>query len=94
MTSTQRAIVVTYQDMLRLTELAESAAHGPSRRVAASLEDELARAAMVPPTEIAADVVTMNSRVRYLDEHTGREREVVPAYPGEAGLETGRISIL
>lgn len=94
MTPNHRTILVTYQDMLRLTELAEAATRGPAQNVAATLEDELARAVMVAPTEISADVVTMNSRVRYLDEHTGREREVVLVYPREASFPAGRISIL
>lgn len=90
----QNAIVVTYQDMLRLTELAETASNGNARSLAQALEDELARAAMVSPNDIAADVVTMNSRVRYVDEHTGREREVVLSYPKDSGREDGRVSIL
>lgn len=89
-----REILVTSQDMLRLTSLIESCAGGRVQPLADALDEELEWARPVAPAEIAADVVTMNSRVRYVDDLTGREREVVLSYPQDMRLGDGRVSIL
>ena len=59
-----------------------------------SLEEELARAKVVPSDQIPPNVVTMNSRVRFKDESSGTELTVTLVYPGDADASTGRISIL
>ncbi|HEU4651406.1 MAG TPA: GreA/GreB family elongation factor, partial [Croceibacterium sp.] len=40
------------------------------------------------------DVVTMRSRVRFLDETSGEEHAVELVYPSAADLELGRVSVL
>jgi regulator of nucleoside diphosphate kinase len=51
-----------------------------------ALQRALARATVVPATEVPADVVTMNSRVTYADETTGVRATVKLVYPrGSAG---------
>jgi regulator of nucleoside diphosphate kinase len=59
-----------------------------------SLRDELERADVLEADEIPADVVTMNSRVRFRDEETGEESEVTLVFPRNADAEQRRISIL
>lgn len=61
---------------------------------AAPLADELCRAAVVPEERMPANVVRMHSRVTYLDEGSGRRREVELVYPEEADLTRGKISVL
>jgi regulator of nucleoside diphosphate kinase len=63
-------------------------------RSAAPLADELSRAAVVPEERMPDNVVRMHSRVTYLDEHSGRRREVELVYPEEADLTRGKISVL
>ena len=58
------------------------------------LEAELDRADVVLAANVPADVVTMYSRVRYLDETTGERRSVTLVYPDETDMERGRISVL
>ncbi len=58
------------------------------------LEHELRRAAVLMPTEIPAEVITMNSKVLLKDLDSGEETEYTLVYPENAELEDNRISIL
>ncbi|MBM5569996.1 MULTISPECIES: nucleoside diphosphate kinase regulator [Deefgea] len=58
-----------------------------------ALRRELDRADVVEPTQIPADLVTMNSTVRFVEEATQADYELTLVYPDRAG-ETGTISIL
>lgn len=93
MNAIDRRIVVTYKDMLRLTAITETYGFGRTRDAVDALEGELLRARMVASDEVPHDVVTMNSRVRYRDESTGREREIVLSYPESVPGEA-RVSVL
>lgn len=59
-----------------------------------ALAEELDLAIVVPSDRIPKDVVTMNSRLVYLDESTGSTREVELVYPDEADPMAGRVSVL
>ncbi|MGM3172770.1 nucleoside diphosphate kinase regulator [Dickeya lacustris] len=59
--------------------------------VAQALGEELDRAEIVEPVAIPADVVTMNSRVRFRDVLTGEEHTRTLVYP--AGLKDSREQI-
>lgn len=54
---------------------------------------ELDRATVVPSTEIARDVVTMNSTVRFVEEGAHKTYELTLVYPDTAG-QPGTVSIL
>jgi regulator of nucleoside diphosphate kinase len=58
------------------------------------LEDELARADVVPAAKLPKDVVTMDSLVDYVDLETGRSMRVQITYPDAADVEQGKISVL
>lgn len=58
-----------------------------------SLLDEIDRAAICDRNDIPSDVVTMGSRVTFVDEKNG-ERTVRLVYPAEADISVGRMSIL
>jgi len=86
-------------ELIRVTDtdlgrLEEQLSHLPPSRNLALLEDELARARVVGSTDVPADVVTMNSRVRFRDVRSGNEREVTLVYPNAASFEHGRVSVL
>ena len=89
----ERRIVVTESDLERLSRLLRAQ---PPRNAPAcdALEDELARADVVAPDEVAADVVTMNSRARFVDEDLGEELEMTLVYPRDADVARGRVSVL
>lgn len=61
---------------------------------AAMLLAELDRAEVCPVAAMPADVVTMNSRVTFIDEKNGAERTVALVYPHDADIEAGMVSIL
>lgn len=60
----------------------------------AELENELARATIVPPEEMPSTVVTMNSTVRFTVKSTNEDFELTLVYPKDASLEGKKISIL
>ena len=49
---------------------------------------------MLEPEEMPADVVTMHSLVRFVDEDNGEEQTVTLVYPFEADAALGRVSVL
>jgi regulator of nucleoside diphosphate kinase len=58
------------------------------------LQHELERAVIVSSEAVPRDVVTMNSRVLYVDETTGERRLVQIVYPEEADAGAGKVSVL
>ena len=83
-------IIVTTQDFERLQRLVACTESTAAER----LDAELARAQLVAPTEIPADVVTMNSNVVYEDQGSGEQRAVRLVYPNDAEAERGWVSVL
>ncbi|MGH8084957.1 MAG: nucleoside diphosphate kinase regulator [Lysobacter sp.] len=59
-----------------------------------ALEAELARAQVVEPGQMPADVITMNSTARFRDEASGDEREMTLVYPTGADGSNDKVSIL
>jgi len=88
--SEELGILLTHEDYLKLSQLVRT----NTSKGAAALEEEISRAQVVPQTEIAADIITMNSSVRFLDEETGKESSVTLVYPQDANLTESKISIL
>jgi regulator of nucleoside diphosphate kinase len=62
--------------------------------IADQLEEELGRAELVPSEELPQDIVSMNSTVTFLDMNTDKEQSVTLAYPNDANIELGKVSIL
>jgi len=86
------SIIVSSSDLDRLEGLLSLPAFR-SRSDLDGLRDELERADVREPEAMPADVITMNSRARFLEENTGREYELTLAYPKDARAEAGRVSI-
>ena len=93
---TNRTIYITEFDMQRLKELLEDAkASGYRRRNDLErLEMELNRGIMVPPQDVPADVITMNSRVCLMDLDNGEELTCTLVFPNDADISQNKISIL
>jgi regulator of nucleoside diphosphate kinase len=85
-------IIVTETDAQRLSGLLDDLPP-QSRRELDALEHELERAQMVSSQEVPADVVTMNSRVRFEELHSGACTEARLVYPSQS-TEQEAISIL
>lgn len=87
----QPKLIMSEIDVLRIDRLIEKTP-GLAKQVA-HLESELARATVVKPAEIPADVVTMNSRVRFRITESGKEFERTLVYPADAEKTEESISI-
>jgi regulator of nucleoside diphosphate kinase len=88
------AIQITRFDKARLMRLLRSLDAAGSREEIAELERELERGAEVESTEVAPDVVTMNSTVRVTDLDANTTHLYTIVFPGDADFDKGRISIL
>lgn len=82
-------IFITDQDYQRLSALL-SREEGDWVEI---FEEELNRAHIISQKEISQNIVTMNSRFRFLDESSGSSSEMTLVYPKDASLDEGRISI-
>jgi len=76
-----------------LTDLA-IAAEDRSPEVSEMLLNEIARAKTHAADRIPDNVVTMHATVRFVDEASGKDYIYQLAYPGEADISAGRISVL
>ena len=89
----QPEIYVTTHDYERLSALADFYKSRRRGVLVDFLMDELERAELVAAAEVGAKVVTMNSRVRIMDPHTGEARTVTLVYPGEEDSLRGKVSV-
>ncbi|WP_422016275.1 GreA/GreB family elongation factor [Roseateles sp.] len=58
------------------------------------LQDLLDSAELLPPAQLPADVVSMNSEVEVVDPARGQPQRLTLCYPAEARPELGCISVL
>lgn len=86
----QPSLVITQRDYEKLSSLLA----GIRSNSTELLEEELNRAKIVPSTDVPKDVVTMNSKVNFIDLDTGKEWIVSLVYPHAANADEDRISIL
>ena len=86
-------IVVSSLDMERLEHMLDSLppAQAATRE---TLLAELARAELVEPQDMPRDVVTMNSRVRFVTGDAAQEFDMSLAYPKDLDGAPGKLSVL
>lgn len=91
-----RQIFITDFDVERLEVLIENANRRSPRdgKYLEELEQELTKAEVVTPTGIPPDVITMNSRVCLQDMDSGEDLVYTLVFPGDADVESGKISVL
>jgi regulator of nucleoside diphosphate kinase len=87
-------IVVTEPDYERIDRLIAAQGRLRDRAGLLALREELERADVVAAGQVPAGVVTMNSRVRFVDEGTGEHQDVTLVFPADADAGSGRVSIL
>ena len=91
-----RKIYITAYDKTRLEELV-TMVDGLCLRIKNDLDAlsrELARAEIVDPKSVHPNVVTMNSRVTLQDLDTKEEMTYVLAFPSNANVDMGAVSVL
>jgi regulator of nucleoside diphosphate kinase len=92
---TPSSIYITRFDKTRLMRLLRSLdAAEQTREEIEDLEHELERGTEVESTEVASDVVTMNSTVRVTDLDADTTHLYTIVFPSDADFDKGRISIL
>ncbi len=86
-------ITVTVDDFDYLEQLLDLPKYRniPARK---DLQEELRRASIVEPGEIGADIVTLNSTIRFVDDKSGEQYEMTLVSPEEADSGKNRISVL
>lgn len=90
---TKPIITINELDAERLDALLEQPAFA-NTDVAAALNDELDRAEILPPEKMPANVVTMNSRVRFRDLHTDEEHVRTLVYPASLKDSHDQLSVM
>ena len=89
-------IFITDRDYQRLIDMIaiERTTTNKDQAYLQSLEQELARATLVPPDKIPRDVITMHSKTRVQDLDSREEMTYTLTFPDEADAATNKISIL
>lgn len=82
-------ILITEKDYLRLTNLMESNGNHNFE----DLEIELDRASIISDHEVPNDLVTMNSKVKFLDLKTNKDSIITIVYPQDSNTNEAKISI-
>jgi len=86
------SITLGSRDFDRLEALLD-APQWQNHPTAQALREEMARANVLPPEQVPADLVTMNSTITCVEEISGRERILTLCYPAEADAAQGRVSV-
>ncbi|KUG23038.1 regulator of nucleoside diphosphate kinase [hydrocarbon metagenome] len=91
-----RTVYITSFDMDRLQSIIDNhrSASPKIKEQIERLEIELDKAVVVEPKDIPADVVTMNTKLRLLDETSGEEKIISLVFPSDADFDKNRISVL
>lgn len=87
------SITITADDFDYLEQLLDLPKYRniPARK---DLVEELQRASIVETDEIGADIVTLNSTIRFVDDKSGEQYEMTLVPPEEADSDKNRISVL
>lgn len=93
MSSSGLNIIVSSRDVERIEDLLASPPHRQAA-YAETLRAEMARADVVEPEHVPADVVSMNSVVQVQDEVSGDISELTLVYPRDAAAAAGNVSVL
>ncbi len=86
-------IIINELNAERIDRLLEQPAFA-SLPIASALNDELARAQMCAPQDMPANVVTMNSQVKFRDLTTGEVRTRTLVYPAQMTDSSTQLSVM
>lgn len=86
-------LIISELDAERLDTLLAQPAFASSP-VADALNEELDRAEILPPEQVPADVVTMNSKVRFTEGKEGEEHIRTLVYPAALKDSNEQLSVM
>lgn len=87
------SIIISERDYNDLVNMLESLSTADFKK-ASFLEEEMLRADIVESEKMPAEVVAMNSNVRFLDIESGEMLGVRVTYPWDSNIDEGRVSVL
>ena len=87
-------IQVTTWDHGRLSAVVDAFRRRGHEPLVDLLAEELDRAELVEPAAVPRDVVTMHSRVTFVDADTGEARTATLVYPGEEDSRRGKLAVV
>lgn len=92
----QPSIFITTKDAEKLRKLIREAFHSDYRGsdYLKKLAEEMEKAAVVNPDQIPADVITLNTTARLVDQATNEEMVYTLVFPEDADVSQGKISVL
>ena len=92
----QPSIFITTKDAAKLRKLIREAYHSEYRGsdYLKELAEEMEKASVVNPDQIPADVITLNSTARLVDQETNEEMVYTLVFPEDADISRGKISVL
>ncbi|HPS88085.1 MAG TPA: nucleoside diphosphate kinase regulator [Spirochaetota bacterium] len=89
----KKRIILNSRDFIKLKQVInESIASGHVN--AKNLDAELSNALLLEPEKIPSDVITMNTRVSFIDINEAEEFVYTIVYPEDADLANGKLSVL
>lgn len=91
MVQDSNSIMLTEKDYLRIKHLLSFHDGNDDYE---NLEIELERATIVSDAEVPKTLVTMNSKIRFLNLQDNKEMTITIVYPSESNFSTGKISVL
>lgn len=83
-------ILITEKDLLRIKNILSFQKSIDFE----NLELELDRAKIISDDLVPADLVTMNSKVKFLNVQDNKEMIITVVYPSDANFSEGKISVL
>jgi regulator of nucleoside diphosphate kinase len=83
-------LLITEKDLLRIKNILEY----QSSEDFENLELELDRAKIISDAQVPPDLVTMNSKIRFLNTQDDKEMIISIVYPQDANFAEGKISVL
>jgi regulator of nucleoside diphosphate kinase len=83
-------ILITEKDLLRIRNVLSYQKSEDFE----NLDLELDRAKVISDAEVPGDLVTMNSKIKFLNIHEQKELVITIVYPSEADFSQGKISVL
>jgi regulator of nucleoside diphosphate kinase len=90
MTMNEDVILITEKNLLRIKQILSF----KDSEDYENLEIELDRAKFISDDDAPADLVTMNSKIKFLNIQDNNEMVITILYPHEANYAEGRISVL
>jgi len=83
-------ILMTEKDLLRIKHVLSF----QNSQEYENLDIELDRAKIISDNEVPPDLVTMNSKIKFLNVQDNKEMVITLVYPSDANFSEGKISVL